>query len=213
MGSVGGIDSRTITTKTNQHPAEKKGINTTDSFKRSDANGENLIDPKKMTNLNTGKAASVLGKTFAREVKKVREVDIGKSSGPDNFSPVLRKDGIYINANGYTRKFDYDGNEKWSVETGCSGHSKPSFDRKGNVYLVGGEKLHSIDPDGKKRWETPIGKKGCSHSPVIAPDGTIYLVTEDRHVKAFGKDGKLKWKRHQDSLISKEPFLDKNGRI
>ncbi len=128
-----------------------------------------------------------------------------------NFTPVIHDNNIYINTNGFTCKFDLDGNEVWKVETGAYGTKEPGFDKEGNLYVVNENRLKSLDKDGKERWDVQFGARGSSHSPLVGDDGKIYLIDDDNVLNCFNTEGKKEWSKDDLGAASGKPFLDKHG--
>jgi len=125
--------------------------------------------------------------------------------------PAIGDDGtIYIgipgnklyayNANG-TLKWEYDflanDNIYGSVE------SSLAIANDGTIYVgVWANNdlyLYAINPDGTKKWSYDVGHYwgGEMGSPVIAEDGTIYVVAIHR-LFAFNSDGTAKWSKNTD---------------
>lgn len=185
-----------------------------DSFKKEEGGSLNLISPGKIASLSTSKAAEVLLSKIENEsiINKIWEVDLGHGSVPE---PVLHDKHIFINAFGYTHKYDLDGNEVWSKNTGASASKPPAFDSNGNLYFApqykGQNDLVSLDKDGNERWRSRIGRSGCSHLPMLGHDGKLYIIDNENEVSCYNTDGKMEWTKTVKGALSQKPFLDKNG--
>jgi outer membrane protein assembly factor BamB len=97
---------------------------------------------------------------------------------------------------------------KWVYTTsgGAIYYSSPAIGSDGTIYVANGAPfnrgetrgLYAINPDGTLKWSylrgTPtIGDWGFMSSPVLGPDGTIYMQDESSHLYAVNPDGTLKW--------------------
>ncbi|MBI5158609.1 PQQ-like beta-propeller repeat protein [Candidatus Micrarchaeota archaeon] len=150
-----------------------------------------------------------------------------KTSGGIEASPVLASDGaIYIpshdcdlyavSPNG-TKKWQFDGGEpvfskEWNTSS-CA-QSTPAVSKDGTIYFVTmANWLIAVNPDGSEKWRYPVHLfKNVWSSPTIAPDGTIYVGSENYPPRESGKpqeiggtlyainpDGTLKWKHDTGS--------------
>jgi outer membrane protein assembly factor BamB len=126
-----------------------------------------------------------------------RETEPGYGMGP-----AVRSDGSFVWGRGpglTLAAFDADGNPLWQLGRPEVATCMPAM-AAGDVAIVGAweidkpVRLLSVDRAGKVLWETPLSQGNLSHSPVVAPDGTIYVVTMDRWVRAFDAQGHLKWR-------------------
>jgi outer membrane protein assembly factor BamB len=93
-------------------------------------------------------------------------------------SPAVSADGtIYIGGlDGFFRAFDADGNEKWSQAPGGISAS-PAICADGSVLVASyASGLYAYSSSGAILWSLPFGTGGMFSSPVVASDGTIYVV-------------------------------------
>ena len=145
-----------------------------DSFTSAGTGDAGLIDPSKVRSSDIEDVLLTDSIQSRFDVKWKFKLDPPEKLG--NVSPVARDDGIFLNYGGVTRKISNDGQEEWKVETGASGHTRPVFDKKGNLYVTGEKTLFRISSDGKVAWEKPLDKRGVFHEPLLAPDGKLYVV-------------------------------------
>lgn len=97
---------------------------------------------------------------------------------------------------------------KWVYTTsgGAIYYSSPAIGSDGTIYVANGAPfnigvtrgLYAINPDGTLKWsyreEMPApGVWGFMSSPVLGPDGTIYMQNEWSNLYAVNPNGSLKW--------------------
>lgn len=95
----------------------------------------------------------------------------------------------------------------------------PAIAADGTIY-VGGDGLYALDPaTGNKRWHVShqrFPSRECMASPVIAQDGTIYVVIGEDTLYAVNPNGKRKWTfgfDHEDEMSFADPSIDTDGTI
>jgi outer membrane protein assembly factor BamB len=77
--------------------------------------------------------------------------------------------------------------------------SAPTIARDGSLYFkvtgsgIKGCPLCALSHDGKKKWELPLGDQICYTPPVVASDGTLFVVDGDPKLTAVNPDGTIKW--------------------
>jgi outer membrane protein assembly factor BamB len=84
------------------------------------------------------------------------------------------------------------GDELWRHELGGGVKFAPIIDGEGIIYVCSNEwtgsyyigRLHAVRPDGTGMWirEMP---EWTAASPMLAPDGTLYVVCSDKYLYAF----------------------------
>ncbi|MFH1285761.1 MAG: PQQ-binding-like beta-propeller repeat protein [Candidatus Micrarchaeota archaeon] len=157
-------------------------------------------------------------------------------------SPILAEDGtIYIpahdcdlyaiNPNG-TKKWQFDGGEpvyskEW--DTWSCAQSTPAVSKDGTIYYVTmANWLIAVNPNGTEKWRYQVHLfKNVWTSPTVAPDGTIYVGSENYPPHENGKeqeiggtlyalnsDGTLKWKYDTGSSgVSSTAVIASDGTI
>lgn len=144
-----------------------------------------------------------------------------KAEGMIETSPVIDKDGNIYFADHKCNLFAVtkDGKEKWKFNAGmpvtskewggeaCS-QSSPALSADGSVYFLPMTgNLFAVDKDGKEKWRYPIFTfKNSWPTPMIGPDGTIYVGSESypptetgkpeekpAYLYAINPNGTLKW--------------------
>jgi len=65
----------------------------------------------------------------------------------------------------------------------------------------------------KLLWTFQSGMTSFLYSPVVAADGTSYLVTENSAFYAVKKDGTLKWKATADRIVNSSPAMAPDGTV
>ncbi|MDP2898232.1 MAG: FG-GAP-like repeat-containing protein [bacterium] len=110
-----------------------------------------------------------------------------------------------------------EGNLKWQYEARGQLEESPSVGEDGTIYFGAGYgyggTLHAINPDGSKKWTAGFGAGSMMSSPAIAPDGTIYLTTFSREMRAFSSDGRLKWSFAYDDWADGELTIGSDATI
>ncbi|MBI5253051.1 MAG: PQQ-binding-like beta-propeller repeat protein [Euryarchaeota archaeon] len=117
-------------------------------------------------------------------------------------SPTIALDGtIYIGSHdNKLYALNPDGTLKWKFNAGEPVYIKewdvwkgipsaPSIDKDGTIYFVAPPiYMFALNPDGSEKWRYPVYTQAhIGASPVIAPDGTIYVSSES-YPHAHGKD-------------------------
>jgi hypothetical protein len=106
----------------------------------------------------------------------------------------------------FLRKFDRDGNEVWTRQSGIEGAWGPSavaVDGSG-IYVIGNDSdgnsgrvfLLKYDPDGKVLW-TRFDDLMTDSYVSAALDATGLYVTDGRFVRKFDADGNVVWTREE----------------
>lgn len=120
-----------------------------------------------------------------------------ETGGQVHATPSIGPDGtVYVTSHG--RKLSAvapDGSERWGLLIGES-HTSVAIRADGVLYVASEEAgnlfLYGVNPTGEERWRYGFDDEVHS-SPVIAPDGTIYLCGHDGKVHAVGPDGVKRW--------------------
>lgn len=147
-------------------------------------------------------------------------VDLGP--GRQTSSPTLGADGtIYaMGGEGRLSAIAPDGTLKWTTQTGPTLKSSPALGHDGTVYVASmNGKLYAVAPPadlslphGSLRWtfrfaeypgggmpvvshSPPAGADGVGSgaSPMVGPDGSIYLGANNSNMYAISPDGHLEW--------------------
>lgn len=121
---------------------------------------------------------------------------------PDTWLPTFGPDGgFYLcgHASNTITSFAPDGTERWSLQRPEWGFCTPVIAADGTIYLPARAEnrdpvLLAVHPEGQLRWSFDLGWGHALASPVLGRDGTLYLVTGDRWVRAINPDGTLKWR-------------------
>ncbi|HDX9580093.1 TPA: PQQ-like beta-propeller repeat protein [Bacillus pseudomycoides] len=87
--------------------------------------------------------------------------------------------------------------------------AQPAIGRDGTLYVTtANKKLYAFNPDGSVKWVKEDIASGTT--PVIAEDGTIYVVLGK--ITAVNPDGSIKWQT-KSSVSTIGPVLDRDGTI
>ncbi|MCC5806615.1 MAG: PQQ-like beta-propeller repeat protein [Opitutales bacterium] len=114
---------------------------------------------------------------------------------PIDSSPAVSPDGTVAvgSREGYLFVFDADGVLERQIFTGDVFYASPAYDADGNLYIgayAGDELSHvlAIGPDGDYLWAYPAPGFNDS-SPLVSPDGNLYVGMHDFSLYAFDLDG------------------------
>jgi PQQ-like domain len=147
-------------------------------------------------------------------------VDLGP--GRQTSSPLVGPDGTIYALSGLGRlsAITPDGDVKWTAETGPTLKSSPALGHDGTVYVASmNGKLYAIEPPlhpssdtGRVRWTFRFGEHpgsrpavvsrtppagadgiGSGASPMVGPDGTIYVGANNSNFYAVTPSGQLEW--------------------
>jgi outer membrane protein assembly factor BamB len=107
--------------------------------------------------------------------------------GPDN-TIYFGSDDYYLNA------VSKDGSSlRQLIETDDQIRATPAVNSKGTIYFLSKDGfMYALLPDGKLKWKRQIGTGDYDwtpSSPVIGPDGTVYVGSYDEGFYAFSGDG------------------------
>jgi len=76
---------------------------------------------------------------------------------------------------------------EWGFATGDGVMAPPIVDNNGVIYVGSRDKkFYALNSDGSLKWQAELSDE-IHNGAVIGPDGTIYVVTIDGNVYAFGK--------------------------
>jgi outer membrane protein assembly factor BamB len=102
-------------------------------------------------------------------------------------SPVIGKDRrLYLGLWKSAGAFGLDGSTNWIVDLRERINASPAAADDGTVYFSCGDEgsetgaLVALRPDGTRLWEFKPGVRFSEASPVIGPDGTIYVGSNNR---------------------------------
>jgi streptogramin lyase len=108
-------------------------------------------------------------------------------------SPAIASDGsIYV---GYYRPgtggllaLDKNGGKLWSWDKGNGVSSSPVLDQDGNIYFTEFTSgyLRVLNSSGSNIWSFPIGTAACGCSPVISPEGVVYVANGTKLFAIWG---------------------------
>ena len=99
---------------------------------------------------------------------------------------------FFLNPGGGCFALNQDGSVKWSYPFQTTGLSSPAIGSDGTIYIVGDTSLYALTPAGGKKWAYNVSSS--SGSPVISPDGIIYVATgPGSSLYAINPDGTQKW--------------------
>lgn len=138
--------------------------------------------------------------------QELRRIPVGRDSRKPVFG---HHDGFYIggHVSNTITAFASDGTERWSLQRPEWALCTPTIAADGTIYLTARAKdrdpvLLAVHSEGQLRWTFSLGWGHALASPVLGRDGTLYLVTGDRWVRAISSDGTLKWRYRIPAKLS-----------
>ncbi|MBI5676015.1 MAG: PQQ-like beta-propeller repeat protein [Nitrospirae bacterium] len=149
---------------------------------------------------------------------------------PSNTTPAIAADGtIYVHMNGNEGNIaapeklyaiNPDGTLKWRYQTSVAltsyTQSSPAIGSDSTIYFGSQNTgFYAVNPDGTLKWAQTISSSSITSSPVIAHDGTVYIV-DPFYLAAFSPDGSLLWNYHlADSTVSYDasPSISSDGTV
>ena len=109
-----------------------------------------------------------------------------------------------------------NGTMKWRFKTGGWIETTPAIGEDGAIYAGCWDYyLYALNPNGTERWRYNCQSPISEGSPLIGPDGTIYVTTIDpkNYLLAINPTGTLKWKYQAGSWMTSAPALALDGTI
>lgn len=143
-------------------------------------------------------------------------------------APVVGYGGIiYVwTEDGGLLSLNPDGSERWKLEPKVGEFfSHPAVSDDGTVYLgadgdMFNDHLVAIDDTGSIKWICPVHMYreitmgvGTASSPVIGPDGTVYVAAGDKFIHAIGSSGSELWSRWEEGVVVSCPAIGSDGTI
>lgn len=102
---------------------------------------------------------------------------------------------------------------KWKFRSTGRGDScnTVALGADGAVYTTAGAQVIALEPGGRVRWSCersiPLG------APVLAKDGTLYVIEQQRNLVAFSTSGQLQWSYEFPGRVYCAPQLGPDGNI
>ena len=109
-------------------------------------------------------------------------------SGVLSGSPVVAADGtIYVTSTqGFLHAVRPDGTRRWRFETAGIPYSTPAIAQDGTLYFGTDDRvLHGVGPDGIERWRYEATASLSSSSPLLTPEGWLYVGGGQRTLRWF----------------------------
>ena len=108
-----------------------------------------------------------------------------------------------------------DGRFKWEFKTKTSSRNRaaPVIAVDGTIYFASGDgTLYALNADGTQKWALETAGGSISVTPILAEDGTIYIVNATALI-AVSPDGKILAKSPVDGSVESSPTIAPDGTI
>ncbi|MBN2289741.1 MAG: PQQ-binding-like beta-propeller repeat protein, partial [Candidatus Glassbacteria bacterium] len=138
--------------------------------------------------------------------------------------PAVAEDGtIYFNSGtgGYYLNALYpNGKVRWRFQLGKAQAGGASIGPDSTVY-VSAVDLFAVNPDGTLKWKydattwptDSMPASSFEHTPIVGPEGTVYVVGTDRRLHAINPEGTLKWRVRVGAGARMPPVVGADGTV
>jgi outer membrane protein assembly factor BamB len=101
-------------------------------------------------------------------------------------------------------------------------HSTPAIDANGTIFIgfsTGGASpdahgtFYALDPGGQVVWTVDLGGGRQTSSPVLGPDGTIYVTSGAGKLFAISPAGQTLWTAQTGPMVKASPALGADGTV
>ena len=108
------------------------------------------------------------------------------------------------------------GHERWTLRTGSgASYGSAAVGRDGTIYTTVGHELVAIRDHGSRgvvAWRF-AARADIEVSPVVAPDGTVVLGTNDRYEYGIGPGGHERWRWRREVFTYSSPVATPDGLV
>jgi len=144
-----------------------------------------------------------------------------RTGGTRSSSPVLGPDGtIFISSHIRSREHRLFavspiGKGRWDMQFFGTRVSAPSVDSRGDVYISVDSVLYAISHSGAERWRFDMGnpQEMLIATPVVGPDGTVFVGSTSQFLYAVHPDGTQRWKQNCGMLHSAPAVSFQDGMV
>lgn len=111
-------------------------------------------------------------------------------------SPLVTGDLVVVgsDADRVTALSTKTGKPRWSLRVDGDADTSAAMGAGGSIILAAGRIVYALRPNGAVLWRFTAKKKVYA-SPAVAPDGTIYIGSQDDRLYALSPHGALLWQR------------------
>lgn len=91
--------------------------------------------------------------------------------------------------------------------------ASPTLAPDGTIYIAADKTLYAVSSDGQTKWAFQAGGPLAATAATLAPNGAIYLGSDDGFLYALSPDGQELWRRSAGAPVRGGPGLGKDGTI
>jgi len=142
------------------------------------------------------------------------EVLLRRPLGADVYStPLVTADRVYVGSDADRFfSFTFAGERRFELETGDDADTGATLGANDDLYFSSGRFLWATERSGTARFRFEAQGKIYT-SPAVAPDGTIYIGSQDDYLYALSPTGELRWRHRAADDIDSSPVVGDDGAI
>ena len=147
-------------------------------------------------------------------LSRAGDVLLRRPLGADVYStPLVTNDRVYVGSDADRFfSFTFAGERRFELETGDDADTGATLGADDALYFASGRWLWATERSGTARFRFEAQGKIYT-SPAIAPDGTIYIGSQDDYLYALSPTGELRWRHRAGDDIDSSPVVGDDGAI
>ncbi|MCZ7639189.1 MAG: PQQ-binding-like beta-propeller repeat protein [Verrucomicrobia bacterium] len=132
-------------------------------------------------------------------------------------APAIAGDGtVYFGSyGGAFYALNADGTLQWQFGVPPGVNSSPALGADGTVYFGAANNgdVYALWPEGTLRWKVSLPGAVGGASPVLAPDGTVFIASGDRVYALAGEGGAVRWSFVARAEVMATPVVAADGTV